>query len=127
MLVINKDIIDKIMEQGRREAPLEACGYLAGKDEKIVKYYPMKNIDKSTDHFSLDPKEQFAVIKDVRGEGLELIAVYHTHPKSYARPSSEDIRLAYDPNIIYIIVSLLDNAVRAYRIIKGVVSEEEVI
>lgn len=129
MLVISKDILGKILKQGMAESPLEACGYLAGKGANILKHYPMKNIDKSTDHFSLDPKEQFAVIKNVRAEGLELIAVYHTHPRSQARPSAEDIRLAFDPSIIYVIVSLLDKvpSLKAYRIIKGVVNEEGVV
>ena len=126
---INKLLIDKIFEQGRAEAPVEACGYLVGKDSFAVNIYPMKNIDQSSEHFSLDPKEQFSIIRKARQEGLDILAVYHTHPETPARPSDEDIKLAYDPNIIYVIASLAQGtkSIKAFRIIKGNVSEEILI
>ena len=124
MIRIPQTIIDEIYKQGRLEAPFEACGYLAGTEGNIVRYYPMTNIDHSEDHFSLDPKEQFAVIKKARQDGLELLAVSHTHPETPARPSEEDIRLAYDPNIIYVIGSLAEKefVIKAFRIENSQVS-----
>lgn len=129
MLRINKDIIEKLYKHGEIEAPLEACGYLVGKDDMVIKHYPMTNIDKSEDHFALDPKEQFKVLKEARAESLQILGVYHTHPDSPARPSEEDIKLAYDTDIIYIIASLLDKnySTKAFRIIQGKVSEEKLI
>ncbi len=62
--------------------------------------------DKSEEHFSFDPKEQFESVKDARAKGLEVCAVYHSHPETAARPSPEDMKLAYDPNMSYVIVSL---------------------
>ena len=103
---ISKGILEMIYEQAEAEAPLEACGYLAGKEDVITSHYKMTNVDKSETHFSLDPKEQFQVAKSVRANGSDLIAVYHSHPASPARPSEEDIRLAHDSSIIYVIVSL---------------------
>lgn len=109
MIKIPKEIVNEIIEQGKKEAPIEACGYLAGRDETVLKHYPMTNIDKSEDHFSLDPKEQFKILKEARNEGLKIIGIYHTHPVSPASPSEEDSRLAYDPDISYVIVSLLND------------------
>ena len=54
------------------------------------------------------PQEQFRVSKDIRSSGLKILAIYHTHPETPARPSQEDIRLALTPNIVYIIVSLMN-------------------
>ena len=124
MIRISKTIVEEIHKQGLQEAPYEACGYLAGLDDSLVRVFPMKNVDHSEEHFSLDPQEQFAVIKKVRQEALQLLAVYHTHPVSPARPSEEDIRLAYDPDIIYVIGSLAekDFVVRAFNIKNGIVS-----
>ena len=68
-MIINSGIIKSIFEQGRREAPLEACGYLAGRESRAERQYPMQNVDRSREHFSLDPKEQFAVIRQARSEG----------------------------------------------------------
>ena len=76
----------------------------------------------------MDPKEQFAAIKDMRGLGLKLRGVYHSHPATSARPSAEDIRLAHDPDIMYVIVSLADKnpAVSAFSIHKGEVTPEHI-
>ena len=123
---ITKGILEKIYEQAEEEAPLEACGYLAGKEGFITSHYKMTNVDKSETHFSLDPKEQFQVTKSVRADGSDLIAVYHSHPASPARPSEEDIRLAHDSSIIYVIVSL-ENENRtfgAFTIKNGMVTPE---
>ncbi len=126
---IKSEITKKIFTQGEQEAPLEACGYLAGKDDEITKHFPLRNQDQSRDHFTLDPQDQFSVIRRARSEGLEILAVYHTHPASPARPSQEDIELAYDPNIIYVIASLAGGSkeIKAFRIIKGQVTEEQLI
>jgi proteasome lid subunit RPN8/RPN11 len=123
---ISKGILELIYEQAEAEAPLEACGYLAGKEGLITSHYEMTNVDKSETHFSLDPKEQFQVAKSVRAKGLDLIAVYHSHPASPARPSEEDIRLAHDSSIIYVIVSLEheNRTCSAFKIKNGIVTRE---
>lgn len=108
-LKIPSDIFRQIVEQARVEAPVEACGILAGNDGKVEKLYEMTNIDKSSDHFMMEPKEQFAVVKDIRSSGLKMLAIYHSHPSTPARPSQEDIRLAFTPGVTYVIVSLQDS------------------
>ncbi len=128
MIRLTTSQFESICIQAKKEVPYEACGYLAGIDGAVKAVYPMVNVDHSEDHFSLDPKEQFAVIKQARQAGLDILAVYHSHPASPARPSKEDIRLAYDPNVVYVIVSLLGDLpdLKAFRIIDGVVSGVDV-
>jgi proteasome lid subunit RPN8/RPN11 len=65
----------------------------------------------------------------MRHNGLNLLAIYHSHPETPARPSQSDIRLAYDPEPRYVLVSLQQRDkpdVRAYRIVEGGVIEEAV-
>ncbi len=121
---IIKRIVKQLVNHARSEAPFESCGYLAAQDGIISASYPLINQDKSNEHFSFDPKEQFAVVRDARARGLEICAVYHSHPLSPARPSAEDIKLAHDPNILYVIISLAKGTeeVRAFRINKGEVA-----
>ncbi|MEK6558223.1 MAG: M67 family metallopeptidase [Candidatus Margulisiibacteriota bacterium] len=107
MIRLSSQHKQEIFAQGLREKPYEACGYLVGKAGVVHEVIPMTNVDHSEEHFSLDPKEQFAVVKKVRADQREILAVYHTHPASGARPSEEDIRLAFDPTMIYVIGSLL--------------------
>lgn len=125
-LQIPNNIFEQMLEQAKSEAPVEACGILAGNDSRIKKLYSMANADKSSDHFMMKPKEQFKVVKDIRSAGLEMLAIYHSHPASSARPSAEDIKLAFTPDVIYVIVSLQDAnapAVKGFLIEDGNVIE----
>ena len=105
-LKIPGNIFEQMMAQAKAEVPIEACGILAGKDGTAEKFYKMTNADQSKDHFTMVPEEQFKVVKDIRSAGLEMQAVCHSHPESPARPSTEDIRMAFTPNTIYVILSL---------------------
>ena len=107
-LLIPQHIVDAMVNQARREAPVEACGILSGRGLTVLNLHEMTNSDGSEDHFTMVPAEQFAVAKRIRAEQEELLAVYHSHPASPARPSQEDIRLAFMPDMVYVIVSLLD-------------------
>ncbi|MDP6044703.1 MAG: M67 family metallopeptidase [Phycisphaerae bacterium] len=119
-LEIPGDIYRQMVAQARAESPIEACGILAGADGKVKKLYKMTNADAASDHFMTEPAEQFAVVKDIRSADLEMLAIYHSHPESPARPSAEDIRLALTPEVIYVIVSLLNDEPAA----KGFVMDE---
>ena len=125
---INSAVIESIIEHANREMPYEACGYLAEQNGTISRHYELTNTDKAEDHFSMDPREQFAAIKDMRSSGLKLAAVYHSHPDTPARPSDEDIRLAYDPDISYLIVSLAgpETTIKSFKIRKGNVTPEDI-
>lgn len=120
-------VAEAIIHHADRDKPVEACGYLAGKNGMVVACYEMTNTDRSNEHFCMDPVEQFDVIRKIRSSGYTLAASYHSHPASPARPSHEDIRLACDPDISYVIVSLLDNEIQSYKIRNGDVIPEEVI
>ena len=128
MLHINKEVMSAIISHALKELPNEACGYLAGLEGIITKHYELTNIDHSPEHFSFDPAEQFQTVKDARNKGLQIIANYHSHPVTPARPSVEDIRLAYDPNISYVIISLAkpEADVKSFRIVNGNVVKEEI-
>ena len=125
---ITDSVVRAIIEHAEGEAPNEACGYLAEQNGVIVRHYALTNLDKAADHYSMDPKEQFAAIKDIRGRELQLAAVYHSHPETPARPSAEDIRLAYDPEISYLIISLAESApgIKSFKIRSDTVSPEEI-
>ncbi|MDR0844898.1 MAG: M67 family metallopeptidase [Tannerella sp.] len=129
MIVIPQHIIDEIIAHAHAEWPNEACGLLAGTGNEVVKQFPLTNIDHSPEHFSFDPKEQFAVLREARAQGWRIIANYHSHPETPARPSQEDIRLAYDPNIFYVILSLQNRenpVIKAFSIKEEISTEIEI-
>jgi proteasome lid subunit RPN8/RPN11 len=128
MIKIPKNIYDAMIKHAQNYAPIEACGYLGGIGEEVKALYEMTNADNSEEHFSFDPKEQFEAFKEANKLGLRLIACYHSHPITPARPSQEDIRLAYDPNISYIIISLAEETpyLKSFKIKNKEVTKEEV-
>ena len=125
---ITNEVIRSVIEQARKDAPIESCGLLLGKDGIVTENYWMENVDHSSEHFSFAPKDQFAALKYARGKGLKILANWHSHPASPSRPSQEDIRLANDPNIRYAIISLLDGQIHfnSFKILGGQVVDKEV-
>jgi len=128
MLAIRKSVVDAVIGHARQGVPFEACRYLAQKDGVVDEFFPLKNADRSAEHFSFDPAEQFSVVRKIRKSGLKTAAVVHSHPNTPARPSQEDIRLARDPDISYVIVSLAQSepVVKAFRIKDAVVTPEKI-
>ena len=130
-MIIPQNIIDELISQARQDAPNETCGYLLGTSSEdgdtVTENYEMENIDHSPEHFSFNPKDQFAALKYARSKGLKILANWHSHPASPSRPSQEDIRLANDPTIRYAILSLHEGVhLNSFRIINGEIVEKEV-
>lgn len=119
---IKREIVDEIVVQARHGLPYESCGYLLGICDEVCENVPMTNADHSAEHFSFLPAEQFAAVRKARKEGLQVIGNWHSHPSTPSRPSEEDIRLAYDGNIVYFILSLAgeEPVLNAFRIRNGV-------
>lgn len=127
MLRIPKHIHDDLIAHAKEGFPLEVCGILGGSGESVSTSYRMTNTDASNEHFMMDPREQFSVIKDLRAKHLEMLAIYHSHPETPARPSEEDIKLALTPDVSYVIISLADTVlpdIKSYKISSGKVQLE---
>lgn len=112
-ITISKEDFDRIYRHALAERPDEACGLIAGTDREdgvreIRKVYLLTNTDHTNEHFSIDPKEQLAAVKDMRKEGLTPLGNWHSHPESPSRPSEEDKRLANDSRASYLILSLAE-------------------
>jgi [CysO sulfur-carrier protein]-S-L-cysteine hydrolase len=127
-LRITDQALAEIVAHARAEAPIEACGYLGERDGVVGRVIRLTNADASPEHYSLIPAEQFTSVRVLRREGWRLRAVYHSHPASPARMSAEDLRLALDRSLSYVIVSLAEAvpAIKSFRV-DPTVGEEEII
>jgi proteasome lid subunit RPN8/RPN11 len=109
--------------------PDEACGLLAGDRNIAEKIYKITNIEKSSVSYMMDPEEQFRAMKEMRKNGREMVAIYHSHPHSQAYPSPVDVSLAFYPDPVYLIVGFTDKdrpEVRAFEILDGDVREVQI-
>ena len=122
-ITIRKSDVEKMIAHALSVRPEEACGLIAGEDLEngtrvIEEVFLLTNIDHTNEHFSIDPKEQLKVIKEIRKKGLKPLGNWHSHPETPSRPSEEDKRLANDSKATYLILSLMDQepVLNAYHI-----------
>ena len=130
-LLLAENIKRKIFARCLEDYPKEACGILAGEDNKAEVLYPLENISDSPQMcYEIETRKQLAIQKELRAKSLEMVAIYHSHTNSEAYPSAKDLELAYYPDSFYLIVSLInkDNPeIRAFKIKENDIKEANII
>ena len=123
---------DELVAHAEEESPLECCGYVTLRDGVVDEVVRGKNTRASKFGFALD-FESAARVAFIEDEGLSA-ATYHSHPRSAANPSQQDINWAKHtyPGAVQLIVTLAGEhggpEVRAWRIDeRGKVEEEDVV
>lgn len=97
----------EVISHAREKAPEEVCGWLAGKDGRVLEIYPVPNVDAAPrSRFRMEPGAQLAAMREIRERGLDLTGTYHSHPTTPPYPSSRDQDLALYPQCAHLIVSL---------------------
>lgn len=74
-----------------QNAPLEACGLLAGKNDRVEHVILVRNQAQSPVRFVMDPYEQLAAFEWIDAHGLELVGIFHSHPAGPETASTTDI------------------------------------
>ena len=129
MLEIPSHFYNEIISHSKEEAPNECCGILVGTNNEIEDLFRATNSEHSPYRYNVDPADLFRIHRTCEENNWDFIAIYHSHTHTEAYPSPTDIRLASWPDTFYIIASLEDPSrpvLRAFRIIDGKVTEEEV-
>lgn len=123
------EVLDAMLAHARREAQIECCGLLAGRDGVITSIFPTANALASPTAYEIAPQKLFELFRILRAEGLQHLGQYHSHPATENVPSPTDIEQAGYPDQAYFIVSLRANEempVRAFSIRDGNVEELEI-
>lgn len=117
---IPRTLVDKMIQHARAGAPHEVCGVVAGENSHLSQVYPAENVaENPAVTYQMDPQDQLQIFKEINERGWELAGIYHSHPASPAHPSPTDMRLAFYPDTVYFIVSLMEPdrpVVRAFRL-----------
>jgi proteasome lid subunit RPN8/RPN11 len=120
MLTLSQSHLAEVIQHARAEAPRECCGLIGGNDGRTQTVYSLRNV--AADPlvtYEAAPKDLFAAQRAMRDRGEQLLAIYHSHPRSNdPQPSETDVRLAYYPSAVYFIVGLAgrEACLRAFRI-----------
>jgi proteasome lid subunit RPN8/RPN11 len=127
---LSQDLYDQILEQARAEAPAECCGMIASRDGEAITIYPATNAAASPPYaYEIDSGDLYRIQMAIEDAGLDLGAIYHSHPRSEPVPSQTDINLAFYPDAEYVIVGLKgpEPEARSFMIRDGQVSEAELV
>lgn len=126
-LIISQDHFRQILDHTRAESPNEACGLLAGRDGRVTHVLPAGNVAENPRvGYLMDPHDQISHFCAIEEQDLDLLGIYHSHPASLAYPSDTDLSMAYYPETVYAIISLVQDdspILRAFRIINEEISE----
>jgi [CysO sulfur-carrier protein]-S-L-cysteine hydrolase len=131
VLTIDRAAHDAIVAHARRDHPDEACGIVAGpaRSDRPERVVPMLNAARSPTFYEFDSMELLKLYRDLEARDEEPVVIYHSHTATEAYPSRTDRRLAMEPGAHYVLVSTRDpdeTEFRSFRIVDGVVTEEDV-
>ena len=131
MLVIRRDLVDAMVAHARRDHPDEACGVIAGPDgaDRPERLIEMENAERSPTFYRFDSGEQLRVWRGMDAADEAPVVIYHSHTATEAYPSRTDVSYASEPDAHYVLISTRDpedHELRSYRIVDGVVTEEDV-
>lgn len=113
-LQIPAAVYQDMISQAIAESPNECCGLLAGhihNDDSgpiglVVQRYPLVNAAASRVEYLSDARSMLGADKDMRRQGIEILAVYHSHPASEPIPSRTDLERNYSTEVMNLIISL---------------------
>lgn len=106
-LTLSREQVREITEYVERHAPLEACGLLAGKNDRVEKVLFVQNQAQSPVRFVMDPYEQLQAFERIDADGLDLLGIFHSHPAGPETASPTDIaEAAYA--VVHVICSRRD-------------------
>jgi proteasome lid subunit RPN8/RPN11 len=127
---IRRTVFSSLVAQARKNPDVEICGLLSGRNGEILEIFPTTNAaEKPAVSYEIGPRELFSSMRNLRRGKLELLGIYHSHPRTANEPSPTDISMAFYPDVAYFIASPREDAekpVRAFTIRDGAANELEV-
>ncbi len=81
----------EMLRHVKDNAPLEACGLLAGKNEQVEKVLLVRNQAQSPVRFVMDPYEQLHAFQWIESHTLDLVGIFHSHPAGPETVSATDV------------------------------------
>lgn len=120
MISIPQAFLKAIVDEAEAAYPIECCGLLVGRNDSatscvVTRIVASPNIAEGpgTDRFEIDPQIRFNVMKEldapenIDGPRHRIIGHYHSHPDHPAQPSETDLKMAYEPDLIWMITSVV--------------------
>ena len=118
IIKISESLRKNLELHANEQNPYEACAILLGsKDEKIweaTEIFLTENIEKSEINFTVSNEQLLEGYKMAEEKGLDVVGIFHSHPKSLPSPSNTDMKFMKGNPIPWIIYSGLTKEMKAY-------------
>lgn len=105
MISIAREALLAIAGAAEHACPREACGLLVGVGGDVFEAVETANLADRPDRFLIDPRAHIALMRRLRGSGLEIVGVFHSHPEGRAEPSAIDREAACYPGWLWLIAA----------------------
>ena len=114
----SKQLRKQIEDYLEEYLPEEACGLLGGRDGSVEVVLPVTNELHSPMRFRMDAPEQLRAILQLEEQEMDLMGIFHSHPRGPEFPSDTDIQEHAYPESAVVICSLSDTGwvIRAFSI-----------
>jgi proteasome lid subunit RPN8/RPN11 len=116
-LRIPRSMLAAVVAHLEAAQPNEGVGLIAVVPEqsldRAVAFYPGTNLDQSPTRYTMDPAEVIAAVRAMDANGWTLGAIVHSHPRSAPTPSATDLREAYYPDALLLIVGFATGVAEA--------------
>ena len=117
-ILIPDSFLADLMQHANEESPYEACAILLGNtDEEMwqtTEIFLAENIDKSEINFTISNEQLLEGYKRAEEKGLDIVGIFHSHPKSEASPSDTDVKFMKGNPVPWVIYSGLTKEMKAY-------------
>jgi len=121
-------IRDAMLAHAHAEYPNEMCGVIVGDRAaagggEALRWEPARNAEASPMRYAVHPDDLLRLTIETDDADEVFWAIVHSHVRSPAVPSPTDVGIALYPDALYVLVSLADESVRAWRIVDGATFE----
>jgi len=121
MISLTQAQAEELFAHAREADPNECCGLVGGNSDGAGQsVYRLRNLAANPlVTYEAAPEDLFNAQRAMRARGEHLLAIYHSHPRAAdPYPSETDVRLAYYPTAVYLIVGLgnQEPQLKAFRI-----------
>ncbi len=115
MIVLAPSHLRQITEAAEAAYPNECCGLLVGRSEPsgdrvVMRVVASANVAEggARDRFEVDPRVRFDVQRALEDGPERIVGHYHSHPDHAAQPSERDVEMAWEPDLVWLIVAVDD-------------------
>jgi proteasome lid subunit RPN8/RPN11 len=127
LLHVPPALLKAIADSAERAYPREACGLIVGEGSTevlrataAIESANLAPADRP-DRFEIDPALRLRVQREARGRGERVLGHWHSHPDGAAHPSATDLSLAWERDLVWLVVQVVGGQamrITAHRLVE---------